>query len=158
VIVVAALGFLVASITVATYIPNQIIQNVVATNSTTTTKSSSSPYTNLGNITLGNPQVNYTEYDKTTSSKPAVVNGTHGIQISFTGHGILNGINTTDNGNVFVTNGTGGVIYSDGDGKLVSKNGGKLRYTGTIFQDHRHLKATGNLAFLNNTVDIYKMK
>jgi len=84
VIVVAALGFLVASITVATYIPNQIIQNVVATNSTTTTtKSSSSPYTNLGNITLGNPQVNYTEYDKTTSSKPAVVNGTHGIHMEY---------------------------------------------------------------------------
>src|SRR5215469_4719235 len=77
--------FRLVSITIITYAPNHIIQNVIATNITSTSSTSA----NGSNITLGTPQV-YTEYDKTTGFKPAVVNGTHGIQISFTGHGILN--------------------------------------------------------------------
>lgn len=178
IVVVAVLVCLVASITLANLTPNQIIQNVFAINSTIT--STSSPNTNLGNITLGNPQFNYTGYDKTTSFRPATVNGTHGIQVSFAGHGIVNGIDITDNGSAFVTNGTGGVVYIEGDGKLVSKNGtgtlsyafqgtghygadGKLRATGSIFQHHYpegkvpiELRTTGNLAFLKDTSTIYK--
>ena len=178
VVVVAVLVCLVAPINVATHTPNQLIQNVFATNSTTT--STSSPNTNLGNITLGNPQLSYTGYDKTTSFRPATVNGTHGIHVSFAGHGIVNGINITDNGSAFITNSTGGAIYTEGDGKLVSKNGtgtlsfafqgtghygadGKLRDTGSIFQHHHpegkvpiEFRATGNLSFLNNMAGIYK--
>jgi hypothetical protein len=81
----------------------------------------------------------------------------------------------------FVINSTGGGgIYTEGDGKLVSENGagtvafafqgtghygadGKLRDTGNIFQHHYPegkvpiaFKATGSLAFLGNTVAIYK--
>jgi hypothetical protein len=174
-VVLAALSGLLASTSTA-YIQKQIIQDVLATNITTTPSASS----NIDNITLGNSQVSYTGYDKTTSFKPAIVNGTHGIEISFTGHGILNGINITDNGSAVVTNGTGGTIYTAGDAKLVSSNGagtlafafqgtghygadGKLRDIGNIFQ-HHHLigklpiafKATGNLAFLDNMVGIYK--
>jgi hypothetical protein len=176
IVVIAALAGLLASITSTAYTPKQIIQDVFATNITTSPSASS----NIDNITLGNPQVSYTGYDKTTSFKPATVNGTNGIEISFTGHGILNGMNITDNGNAVVTNGTGGTIYTAGDGKLVSENGagtlifafqgtghygadGKLRDIGNIFQ-HHHLigklpiafKATGNLAFLDNMVAIYK--
>jgi hypothetical protein len=33
-------------------------------------------------------------------------------------------MNITDNGNAFVTNSTGGAIYTEGDGELVSENGG----------------------------------
>jgi hypothetical protein len=176
IVVVATLAGLLASITSTAYIPKQIIQDVFATNITTSPSASS----NIDNITLGNPQVSYTGYDKTMSFKPATVNGTNGIEISFAGHGILNGMNITDNGNAVVTNGTGGTIYTAGDGKLVSQNGagtlifafqgtghygadGKLRDIGNIFQ-HHHLigklplefKATGNLAFLDNMVAIYK--
>ena len=176
IVVVAALAGLLASTTSTAYIPKQIIQDVFATNITTTPSTSS----NIDNITLGNPQVSYTGYDKTTSFKPATVNGTNGIEVSFTGHGILNGMNITDNGNAVITNGSGGTIFTAGDGKLLSKNGGgtltfafqgtghygadgKLRDIGNIFQ-HHHLigklpiafKATGNLAFLDNMVAIYK--
>ena len=94
IVVVAALAGLLASFASTAYIQKQIIQDVFATNSTTT----ASPSPNIGNMTLGNPQLSYTGYDKTTSFKPAIVNGTQGIEISFTGHGILNGINITDNG------------------------------------------------------------
>ena len=89
--------FLVASVSGTNYSPNQIIQNAIATNGTTnTTTTTSLSSTDGTNITLGNPQLNYTEYDKTTSFKPAIVNGTHGIEATFTGYGILNGIKITD--------------------------------------------------------------
>lgn len=177
IVVVAVIAGLLASITSTTYTPKvQIIQDVVATNGTTT--HSSPP--NIDNITLGNPQLSFTDYDKTTSFKPVIVNGTHGIEVSFTGHGILNGMNITDSGNAVTTNGTSGTIFTAGDVRLVSNNGagtvtfafqgtghygadGKLRDIGSIFQ-HHHLigklpiafKATGNLAFLDNTVAVYK--
>src|SRR5215469_3831307 len=93
IVVVAVLICLVASITLTNLAPNQIIQNVFAINTTTT---STSPNSKIGNITLGNPQFNLTGYEKTTSFRPAIVNGTHGIQASFAGHGIVNGIDVTD--------------------------------------------------------------
>jgi len=55
----------------------------------------------------------------------------------------MNGVNITDNGNAFLTNSTGGVIYTTGrgtafDGFTFQALGhygadGKLRDTGTIF-------------------------
>jgi hypothetical protein len=163
--------FLVASISGTNYTPNQIIQNAIATNGTTnTTITTSLSSTNASNITLGNPQLNYTEYDKTTSFKPAMINGTHGIEATFTGYGILNGIKITDNGKAFVTN-MSGALHTVARGVLVSGNGstagtadhvdqgighygadGKLRDAGIIL----NTKATGNLAFLGNMVGIYK--
>jgi hypothetical protein len=178
IVVVAALAGLLASIASTAYATTQVIQSVAATNSRT---SPSSP-PNIDKIILGNPQLNYTEYDK-TSFKPAKVNGTHGIEISYIGHGILNGMNITSNGSALMINGSGGTIFTVGDGKLVSNNGagtlifaiqgtghygadGKLRDIGEIFQRHNKpsqigqlpiaFKATGNLAFLDNTVAIYK--
>jgi hypothetical protein len=90
---------------------------VIATGTAT---SSISPL--ASNITL-NPNFNYTGYDKTTSFKPIIVNGTHEIQVSFTGHGILNGINTTDKGSAVITNGTDGKIFTAGNGTIISNNG-----------------------------------
>lgn len=169
-VVLAAFVFLVTSINVANYVPNQIAQKVFGTNGTTNTTTASLSSTNGSIITLGNPQLNYTEFDKVTSFKPAIVNGTHGIQISFTGYGILNGIKITDSGKAFVTN-MSGVLHTIASGVLVSGNGstagtvdhidraighygadGKLRDTGTIL----NTKATGNLAFLGNMVGMYK--
>ncbi len=62
VIVILALVCVLISITIITYAPSQIIQNVIAASTTST----SSPSANGSNITLGSPQA-YTEYDKTTS-------------------------------------------------------------------------------------------
>jgi hypothetical protein len=64
--VVLALVCVFVTITIITYAPNQIIQSVIATNTTSTSPRSA----NGSNITLGSPQA-YTEYDKTTSFKPA---------------------------------------------------------------------------------------
>ena len=116
IVLVTALAGLLASITSTAYTPKQIIQDVFATNITTTPSASS----NIENITLGNPQVSYTSYDKTTSFKPAIVNGTQGIESSFTGYGVVNGMNITDNGTAFVTNSTGGAIHTVASGVLVS--------------------------------------
>jgi hypothetical protein len=124
-VVLAALACVLVSITIITYAPSWIIQNVIATNRTST----SSPSANSSNITLGSPQT-YTEYDKITF-KPAIVNGTHGIQASFTG------------GKAFITNSTGGAIYWAGRHDTshaftfqgIGHYGphGKLRDTGTVF-------------------------
>lgn len=171
IIVLTAFVFLVISISVTDYGPNQIIQNAIAKNGVTNITTTSLSSTSGNKITLENPQINYTEYDKTTSFKPAIVNGIHGMQISFTGYGILNGIKVTDNGKAFVTN-VSGVLHTVVHGVLVSGIGnntsgtvdhtdqaighygadGKLRDTGIIL----NTKATGNLAFLGNMVGIYK--
>jgi hypothetical protein len=68
--IVAALGMLTRS----------TIQRAMGTNITTTTTTTTLP------LTLGNPY--YVEYDKTTSQKAVVVNGTtHATEIKFSGHG-----------------------------------------------------------------------
>ena len=122
------------------------------------------------NITFGNPQFIGVEHDKTTSLKPAMVNGTPGFQVSFTGNGVLNGVNVTDTGKGFITNKSDGAIYSQGAGVWMARNGsngmatysfhgighygadGKLRDIITDLQT----KATGNLSFLSNVVIIDK--
>ena len=137
ILAILAFGCILASSTIM-WVPNQNIQKALAAS----TASTSAQSTNSSSIILGSPQV-YTEYDKTTSFKPAIVNGTHGIEVSFAGHGILNGSNITDSGKAFTTNGTGGVIYTIGHGtafNLFTFQGighygadGKLRDIGTIF-------------------------
>lgn len=137
ILAILAFGCILASSTIV-WVPNQNIQKALAAN----TASTSAQSTNSSRITLGSPQI-YTEYDKTTSFKPAIVNGTHGIEISFVGHGILNGSNIIDSGKAFTTNGTGGVIYTIGHGTAFNAftfqgighygADGKLRDIGTIF-------------------------
>lgn len=169
-------GLLVSNIGI-TYAQKQLFQYVFATNSTKLPSTASNV-----NITLGNPQFIYTAHDRTTGLKPVINNGTHWIELFFTGHGVLNGMNITDSGKAEMTNGTGGTIFTNGDEKLVSKNGagtlvfgfqtvgtygadGKLTDIGQIFEHHREivsqhpvpLKTTGNLAFLQNVADgVYK--
>jgi hypothetical protein len=120
------------------------------------------------NITLGAPQFLGTEYGKTISLKPAIVNGTPGSQAVIKGTAVLKGVNITINGNVFLPS-SHGVIYSQGSGIWKARNGddGMANYTflgiehfgaagklsGTIFDT---VKATGKLAFLNNTIVIDK--
>jgi hypothetical protein len=136
--VVSVLVCVVVSITIITYAHSQLIQNVIAANTTSTSSLSSA---NGSNITLGSPQT-YTEYSKNTLFRPAIVNGTNGIQIAFTGHGIMNGTNITDSGKAFSTS-IGGSIYTTGRGTALQGftfqgighygADGKLRHIGTIF-------------------------
>lgn len=173
-------GIIVVLALVVSIAPNQLIRNVVATNGPTTARTASSLSSNGGNITLGSPVFSYTEYDKTTSFRPAIINGTHGILISFTGHGILDEakyLNITDNGTAFVTNSTGGAIYTTGRGEIVSSIGstpetvafsfqgigyygtdGKLRDTGTVLNTKANgILVSGTLSGeLRNAVGIYK--
>ena len=137
--------------------------------------------TNNTNITLGNPQIVYTEYGKTTNMIPFVVNETHGFRLSFIGNGTIQGINVKDNGRAISVSRADSSILSRGVGILTavanSSSGssssssstrgiaaftflgtghygtdGKLRDFGPIY----FLNATGNLAFLKDTAGVYK--
>ena len=77
------------------------VRNTIPTNTTPATTNTIGVIGS--NITFGNPQFIGTEYDKTTSLKQATVNGTPGFQVVFTGNGVLNGVNVTDNGKGFTT-------------------------------------------------------
>lgn len=121
-------------------------------------------------ITFENPQFIGKEYDKTTSLKPATVNGTRGFEVVFRGNGVLNGVNVTDNGKGFITNKSDMGIYSQGRGVWTARDGsngmaaysfqgighygadGKLRDIITDLQT----KAIGQLAFLSDVVVIDK--
>lgn len=120
------------------------------------------------NVTLGAPQFLGTEYGKTISLKPTIVNGTPGSQAVIKGTAVLKGVNITINGNVFLPS-SHAVIYSQGNGIWKVRNGGDgmANYTflgiehfdpdgklsGTIFDT---LKASGKLAFLSNAIVIDK--
>ena len=73
------------------------LQTAMAQNSTapvTTNQQTNS------SITLGNPI--FTEDDKSTPPKPIVINGTHGLQTSYLGSGVVKGVNFSVNGTVFI--------------------------------------------------------
>jgi hypothetical protein len=90
------------------------------------------------------------------------------------GQGILNGINVTDKGKAFITNGTGGATYTTGSGEFASGGigssaartaaftfqgigyygaDGKIRDTGIVIFNG---KGNGNLAFAGNAYGVYK--
>jgi hypothetical protein len=117
-------------------------------------------------ITLGNPY--FVEYDKTTSQKPVVINGTNATDITFSGHGTSKNINFTDNGNALIIPRGGSAVLLQGKDNLVSSGGdkasvnikelghvdanGMLKANGAAFYD---ANATGKFASLSNTVSIY---
>lgn len=161
--VVVAIVCLIVSISVIGHLHNQIVRNVIAANGPLTTTAATLMSQKGGNITLGSPQFTYSELGKISSIEPTIVNRTHGIQGSFTGQGIVNGINVTTFGKAFITNGTGGTTHSTGYVKLVS-SAGTAAFTyqrighrggngvGLMFNTN----ATGNLAFVGNTVGIFR--
>jgi hypothetical protein len=122
-------------------------------------------FTNIINpVTLGNPY--FVEYDKTTSQKPTVINGTHVTEITFSGHGTAKDINFTDKGNALIIPRGGSAVLLKGKDNLVSSAGDKaslnfmelghgngiVKANGAAFYD---AKATGKLAYLSNTVSVY---
>lgn len=88
----------------------------------------------------------------------------YGILLSFTGHGILGGVNTTDTGTAFVTNGTGGDQYQVGHGKYMTASGGVAPFTfigvihsGVSLGTQFNTKASGDLSFAGNAAGIFKV-
>ena len=99
------------------------------------------------------------------------VNGTVPARVvTFSGHGIANGVNYTDMGEgLIIPRGSSGVIESKGQGSMITTSGGKASFTfheighsdsngtitatGAAFFD---ANATGKLAFLGNVVAVYK--
>jgi hypothetical protein len=148
--ILATLGMLTTSTT---------IQRAMGTNNTTTTLP----------LTLGNPY--YAEYDKTTSQKAVVVNGTtHATEITFSGHGTAKDVNFTDNGKglIIPRDTKGSAVLLQGNINLISSTGdkasldfrelghadpnGMIKANGAAFFD---ANATGRLSYLSNTVSIY---
>ena len=73
-----------------TIIKKAMAQTVTTTNASTTLSNSS--------MISGNPI--FTETDKSTNSKLVVINGTHGIQVSYSGNGVVKGVNFSAVGTV----------------------------------------------------------
>lgn len=149
--IVVTLGMLTTSTTTT-------IQRAMGTNITTTLP-----------LSLGNPY--YVEYDKTTSQRPVVINGTtHATEITFSGHGMAKDVNITDNGKALIIprDTKGSAVLLQGNVNLISSSGdkasldikelghmdpnGAIKANGAAFFD---ANATGRLSYLSNTVSIY---
>lgn len=145
----------------APIIPLQIqiamAQNDTAT-STTQTNSS---------ITLGNPV--FTEHAKVTPPKPAVINGTHGSQVSYSGSGVVKGVNFSVNGTVFIVPRSDDSADLTGHSVITTTNGekgtynfyalghtdasGSVRDNGTAFFN---TKSSGKLSIVKDLVVVFK--
>jgi hypothetical protein len=118
-------------------------------------------------ITLGNPI--FTEHDKSMPPKPVVINGTHGLQGSYSGSGVVKGVNFSANGTVFIvprSNGsadlTGHAVLSTVDGekgtyKFYSLGhtdaNGTIRDNGAVFF---RTTSSGKLGAINDLVIVFK--
>ena len=107
------------------------IQIAVAQNSTNNQTNSS--------MTLGNPI--FTEQDKATPPKPVVVNGTHGLQASYIGSGVVKGVNFAVNGTVFIVPRSDGFAELRGHAVMTTANGEKGTYN---FYSLGHQDANGS--------------
>jgi hypothetical protein len=140
-------------------------------NCTTTIQNPSrtSAQSNVTTITIGEPF--YTQTDKPTNQKAAVVNGVNSSEISFSGNGTANGINFKDTGKASIVPRAGEAAYIRGNVEIVNINNSSEKATYT-FEEIGHRSsdgsmnsngaaffgsnATGKLAFLNNAVLIYE--
>src|ERR687888_2127186 len=89
-------------------------------------------------ITLGNPI--FTEHDKATPPRPVVINGTHGLQVSYSGSGIVKGVNFSDNGTVFIVPRSDGFADLRGYAVMTTADGEKGSYN---FYSLGHEDASG---------------
>ena len=89
-------------------------------------------------ITLGNPI--FTEHDKSTPPKPVVINGTHGLQASYSGSGVVKGVNFSVNGTVFIVPRSNGSADLSGHAVISTVDGEKGTYK---FYSLGHTDANG---------------
>jgi hypothetical protein len=136
-----------------------IIQKAMAQN-TSTIKTNS-------NITLGNPI--FTEHDKSPPPKPVVVNGIHGFQVSYSGSGVVKGMNFSDVGTALILPRSDGAADLGGHATITTTDGEKGTYTfysighndanGTTRDNGAaffHTNSSGKLGTVNNLVVVFK--
>src|SRR6476660_9286217 len=118
----------------------------------------------------------YIELDKTANRKAVAVNGTtttasNASEVSFLGNGTARGVNYTDSGKGLIIPRENGVIFLKGYVTMTTSNGdvvsARFQEIGRPMVDANNTiiasgagffdsKATGKLAFLGNSVAIYK--
>jgi hypothetical protein len=119
------------------------------------------------NMTLGEPI--FTEHDKATPPKPVVVNGTHGLQASYLGSGVVKGVNFVANGTVLIVPRSDGFADLRGHAVMTTTNGEKGTYNfyslghedanrsikdnGAVFF---HTTSNGKLSIVKGLVVIFK--
>ena len=151
------------SYTIVAPIPLQI-QIATAQNETTL---STTQQANSTSITLGNPV--FVEHDKATPPKPVVVNGTHGLQASYSGSGVVKGVNFSANGSVFIVPRSDGSADLRGHAVITTTEGEKGTYkfyslghqdangstkdNGAVFF---HTTPSGKLSIVKNLVVVFK--
>jgi hypothetical protein len=147
------------------------IQKAIAVQGATTA-------TRIHNPTISQSPL-YVELDKTTNRKAVVVNGTttattNATEVSFSGNGSARGVNYTDSGKGLIIPRENGVIFARGYVTMITSSNDTasasfqeighpmvhanntiiiINASGAAFFDS---KATGKLAFLGNSVAIYK--
>jgi hypothetical protein len=118
-------------------------------------------------ITLGNPI--FTEHVKVTPPKPIVINGTHGLQVSYSGSGVVKGVNFSSNGTVFIVPRSDGSADLSGHAVIITADGekgtykfyslghtdanGTTRDNGTLFFG---TTSSGKLSAINDLVIVFK--
>jgi len=90
-------------------------------------------------ITLGNPV--FTQHDRATPPKPVVINGTHGLEVSFSGSGVVKGVNFSVNGTVFIVPRSDGFAELRGHAIMTTAYGEKGTYN---FYSLGHQDANGS--------------
>jgi hypothetical protein len=101
--------------------PNNI-QKAMAQSPNTVT---ATPETNTS-ITLN---LVFTENDKSTPPKAVVINGTHGLQVTYEGTGVVKGVNFSAIGTVLLLPRSDGAADSSGHAVITASNGEKGNYT-----------------------------
>ena len=145
ILVILFLGCTLVSITIFAGAHDQISQKALAINTTATSVQS----TNGSSITLGTPQI-YTacEQHYFTGLKPTIINGTHELEESFTGHEILNGSIVSIHGKIFVTNGTAGA------GRIQTVVGYNVVHGNTpLFRGIDHIGADGKIRDIGTIIN-----
>jgi hypothetical protein len=128
--------------------------------STTTLQTNSS-------IALGNPV--FIEHDKGTPPKPVVINGTHGLEVSYSGSGVVKGVNFSANGTVLIVPRSDGSADGGGHAVITTTDGekgtykfyslghqdasGSTRDNGAAFF---HTTSSGKLSIVKNLVVVFK--
>lgn len=101
-----------------------IIKKAMAQTATTANSSATSSYSSM---ISGNPI--FTETDKSTNSKPEIINGTHGIRISYSGNGVVKGINFSDVGTVLIMPRSDKALDLNGHAVIATNDGEKGNYS-----------------------------
>jgi hypothetical protein len=113
----------------------------------------------------------FTENDKSTPPKAVVINCTHGLQVTYSGTGVVKGVNFSAIGTVLLIPRSDGAVDFSGHAVITASNGEKGNYTfysigrtgadGTTRDNGAaffHANPSGKLGIVNNLVVVFKDK